>query len=214
MKKINRLYKERGINMKKIITFLVVLSLVFTVTVSCSDETNEKPKDDETVTKENTDKDNKQTTDETKEKEEVKELSYALYLINETEPFIMTEKFDINSDDSKLENSNIKKVALKHLVDFKGFKNLVSPVPKGTKLLGLDIKDSKAFVNFSSEFVENMKDNKNYTKASIAAIVNTLTFFEDIESVVFKVDDKKINSINGLDMDKAFEFSGDYFLDK
>lgn len=200
--------------MKKTITFLIIISLIFTVTVSCSDDIDEKPKDEDTLTEENTENEDIQNTDENKEEKEVKKLQYALYLIDKTDSFIVTEKFDIESDNSKLENSNIKEVALKHLVDFKGFKSLVSPIPKETKLLNLEIKDANAVINFSNEFVENMKNDSNYTKASIAAIVNTLTFFEDIDSVIFKVDGSKLKTLNGVDMDKTFKFNGEYFLDK
>lgn len=68
-------------------------------------------------------------------------------------------------------------------------------IPKGTKLLGLSIKGGTANVNLSKQF-ESGGGTLSMT-LRIAQVVNTLTQFEDVSRVAFRIEGKKVKSIGG-----------------
>lgn len=70
-------------------------------------------------------------------------------------------------------------------------------IPKGTKLLGVTIKDKMATVDFSDEFVKNHPGGSSGEIMTIFSVVDTLTEFPAIESVRFLVAGKEIDTIAG-----------------
>ena len=73
----------------------------------------------------------------------------------------------------------------------------VNIIPKGTKLYGLEVKNKIAYVNFSKEFVKNFNGGSTGEIFLVGSIVNTLTEFPQVTSVVFMVDGKPIDTIAG-----------------
>ena len=73
----------------------------------------------------------------------------------------------------------------------------VNIIPKGTKLHGLEVKNKIAYVNFSKEFVKNFNGGSTGEIFLVGSIVNTLTEFPQVTSVVFMVDGKPIDTIAG-----------------
>jgi len=71
--------------------------------------------------------------------------------------------------------------------------------PKGTKVLGLTVKDGLATVNMSKEFLNKGQGEYERTM-SLYAIVNTLTEFPTIKKVLFQADGKKIEVVGQMDM--------------
>ena len=85
-------------------------------------------------------------------------------------------------------------VALKAVVD-----SNAKYFPKGTKVLGLNVKDGLATVNMSKEFLD--KGQGEYARTmSLYAIVNTLTEFPTIKKVLFQADGKKIEVVGQMDL--------------
>jgi len=80
-----------------------------------------------------------------------------------------------------------------------GTKNaeLVSVMPAGTKLRHISIKDKIAYVDFNDSLVKNNTGGSASEMLLVAAIVNTLTEFHDIQKVQIMVEGKKIDTISG-----------------
>jgi germination protein M len=77
--------------------------------------------------------------------------------------------------------------------------NNVKSFPKGTKVLGLVVKDGLATINMSKEFLAKGQGEYERTM-SLYAIVNTLTEFPDIKKVLFQAEGKKIDVLGQMDM--------------
>ncbi len=95
------------------------------------------------------------------------------------------------------QNEHPAQTALELLVA--GTKNpeLISIVPHGTKVLGVKIKNHIAYADFNSAIVKNNPGGSTEEMLLVAAIVDTLTEFHDIQKVQILVDGKTVDTING-----------------
>lgn len=66
--------------------------------------------------------------------------------------------------------------------------DLVSPLPAGTRLLGVQVEDGLCTVNFSREFESNCWSSPIEQRLTLMSVVNTLTQLETISRVEFAVD--------------------------
>lgn len=83
--------------------------------------------------------------------------------------------------------------------------NLKSVLPEGTRLLGLEVKNGTAEVNFNSMFMRNMNAGAQLEELILLAVVNTLTEFPEIERVQFLIEGQVVESIGGhVETDKPF----------
>lgn len=196
--------------MKKLITILLTITLITTLFVGCSKK--DKIKEPESLN-DNAAAETKIESENTKE-DEIEDINYVLYLRHKAMPFIFAEKYTIKADDSRLKDKNIEWIALEHLINFKGFQDFISPVPEGTKLLDLTKENGVVYVDLSKEFIDNMPNDEQSTKMAVDSIVDTLTFFDGNESVMFKIEGQAVSEINGVDLSKQFYFSSDFFSDK
>ena len=73
-------------------------------------------------------------------------------------------------------------------------------IPAGTKLLGVEVTNKIAKVNFSQEFLSESLDSSILDDYIIYTIVNTLTEIPDIEAVSFSIDDKDIREYGNVDL--------------
>lgn len=200
--------------MKKIMSLILMLTLIITLGIGCS-----KGKDTNTGNqdiKNNKENIEEEIEDNSKDEntEEVNEIQYVIYLKSKSGPILSTESRFIKENDERLENRTIEEIALEDLINFREIENLKSPVPEGTKVLGITKDESTVIVDLSKEFVENMGSTTTDTKLAVAAIVNTLTILEENDKVVFKIEGEKVDSINGINMDKEFEYNIEFFPDK
>ncbi len=199
--------------MKKLISITLIIILVFTVAIGCSKKENTS----QDTQKQHNDEVNNGTDiqDENEDKgEEIEDVEYVLYIRYKSEPFIESERFTIPNNDNRLKEKLLEQIALEHLMNFGGFGELISPIPEDTKLLNFTKEDGLITVDFSQEFVNNMKYNEYNTAVSVAAIVNTLTVFNNDLKVIFKVDGNELIKLNGVDMNKKFKYSDEFFIDK
>jgi germination protein M len=104
---------------------------------------------------------------------------------------VMAEKYIVPK------NSHPAQTAMELLIA--GPKNaaLEPIVPAGTKLRNISIKDHIAYVDFNDKLVKNNNGGSTSEILLVAAIVNTLTEFHDIQKVQILVEGKKIDTISG-----------------
>ncbi len=75
---------------------------------------------------------------------------------------------------------------------------LISPFPEGTKLLGVQVSDKIAYINFSEELLSN-KDDKVSERAMIKAVTLTLKEFNVISKAKLFVNGKALENISTAD---------------
>lgn len=95
---------------------------------------------------------------------------------------------------------NAIETAMRSLVTQGSGKDMSNPIPEGTRLLGLDVRDGLATVNFSKEFVENFKGGSTGEALVIGTILRTLGQFPEVRQVRILVEGKAIESLGHLDL--------------
>lgn len=86
-------------------------------------------------------------------------------------------------------------------------------LPAATKVLGLNIKDGIASVNFSKEFLAKGQGEYNQTML-VYGVVNTLTEFSSIKKVQFLVEGKKVEVLGQMDLATPLERNKSYLPKK
>lgn len=82
---------------------------------------------------------------------------------------------------------------------------LVSVLPKDTKLKNIWVKDHVAYVDFNDKLVKNSQGGSISEVLLTAALANTLTEFPDVKKVQILVEGQKISSLTGhMDMSEPF----------
>lgn len=76
--------------------------------------------------------------------------------------------------------------------------NLTITIPKGTRLLKIELKDGVAYVDFSKELSENHPGGSSAELQTIYSIVNTITLnFPEIKKVQILIEGKKADTLAG-----------------
>jgi len=75
--------------------------------------------------------------------------------------------------------------------------DLVSVVPKATKVKSVVVRDKIAFVDFSAEIAKRGFGGSATEILAVGAIVNTLTEFPGVEQVQILVEGKKVDTLYG-----------------
>lgn len=76
---------------------------------------------------------------------------------------------------------------------------LVNPIPKGARLLSLEVKDGLATVDLSKEFSDNFTGGSEDEALTIGAILRTLGQFPKIKKVQFMLESKPLDTLGHLD---------------
>ncbi|MCQ2577191.1 MAG: GerMN domain-containing protein [Treponema sp.] len=71
-------------------------------------------------------------------------------------------------------------------------KDLMSLIPKGSKLIGASVKDGVATLNFNDEFAINTDGEEGF-KAQLMQVVYTATSFSTVKSVQFLIEGEKVD---------------------
>lgn len=95
---------------------------------------------------------------------------------------------------------NPVKAALLRLIEQGGNSGLANPIPKGTRLLGVTVKNGLATVDFSREFRDNFTGGSEEEGLLIGATLKTLGQFPEIKQVIFLVEGKPLDSLGHLDL--------------
>ena len=73
-------------------------------------------------------------------------------------------------------------------------------IPPGTKLLGVDIYENFAKINFSQDFLQNSLESGILDEYVIYTIVNTVTEIPEIEGVIFLIEGIRIKLYGKVDL--------------
>jgi len=71
------------------------------------------------------------------------------------------------------------------------------PIPKGTKLLGVSVKNNIAYVNFSQELKKNHPGGSMGEMLTVYSIVDTLTEFPEVHKVQILIDSAVVETLVG-----------------
>ena len=140
-------------------------------------------------------------------------LNYILYLKFEDQDYLYDEMYSVEKSEVDLENQTLEAFLIQQLIDVKPIRNLVSPIPEGTKLLAVEKADGIVWVDLSKEF------NKNgMTKAeaglALASVVNTLTLLDGNDQVKILIEGEEVAEYYEIKTDKPLYFIESYFPDK
>ena len=73
-------------------------------------------------------------------------------------------------------------------------------IPAGTRLLGVEVYENLAEIDFSQEFLENSLDSRILDEYIIYSIVNTITGVPEISGVIFFIEGKRIKLFGNIDL--------------
>ncbi|MGE5630872.1 MAG: GerMN domain-containing protein [Caulobacteraceae bacterium] len=82
--------------------------------------------------------------------------------------------------------------------------SLVNPFPEGTKLLGVQVKDGSAYINFSEQILARQGD-KMSENAMIKAVTLTLKEFPQIQKAKIFVNGKIVENTDGIGADSYLD---------
>jgi germination protein M len=94
-------------------------------------------------------------------------------------------------------NSYPAKTALELLAASPIKPELVSVLPPGTKVLSVNVKNHIAYADFNDKLIKNNSGGSTDEILLVAAIVDTLTEFPEIQKVQILVNGEKVDTING-----------------
>ncbi|MBO8126586.1 MAG: GerMN domain-containing protein [Firmicutes bacterium] len=122
-----------------------------------------------------------------------REIELTLYFGDENAEFLRpeTRRVQISPGESKLA------VAVTELIKGPTEPGLTITIPEGTRLLGLEVKDNVAWVNFSREIQTRHWGGSAGEMLTTFSVVNTLTEFPEVQAVQFQVEGKVLDSIWG-----------------
>ena len=83
---------------------------------------------------------------------------------------------------------------------------LVSPLPRGTKLLNFRISDGLCTLDFSQEFEQNAFSQSYAQRTTLLSLVNTLTLLEGIDRVEFHLEGNLMARYQELTLSKALSY--------
>jgi len=104
---------------------------------------------------------------------------------------------DISYWDKLFNKENIAKKVISLLLEGPKSPSLRSPIPKGTRLLRISIRNNIAYVSFSNELKNNHPGGSTEELLTIYSIVNTLTELPWIKKVQILVGDATLDTLAG-----------------
>lgn len=199
--------------MKKIITYLLLVALVFTVVTGCKKKDESNQVDLDQAPKSTEEQANQTGGDSKKQEEASKDVDYILYLRYKDKPFLYDEVFSVNINDEDLKEKSIEQFILEQLVNFKPQGDIISPVPEGTKVLYVETKDKNVIVNLSKEFLEK-EMTRNDAMLAIGGIINSMVAIPSNETAQIMVEGKLLEKYNGVKTSDPMHFLEGLFPDK
>lgn len=76
-------------------------------------------------------------------------------------------------------------------------KDLVSPIPRATRVISIEIKGNTAYVDLSKEFKDNHSGGSSAEMQAIYSIVNTVTMNSTVELVQILIEGSKTDTLAG-----------------
>lgn len=105
----------------------------------------------------------------------------------------------ISAKDSVIE------ATIRALIEQGSTADLTNPIPKGTELLGVQVRDGLAKVDFSREFRENFTGGSEGEALVIAVILRTMAQFDEVKKVQILVEGKPVDSLGHADLSQPLD---------
>lgn len=199
--------------MKKILIYLLMVTLVFSMLTGCKKKDEAAELDLGEIAKDNEGEVVEAINDAGNQEETVDEVEYILYLRYKDKPFLYDELFSVNINDESFKEKSIEEFILDKLIGFSGQGELISPVPKGTKVLSIERQGKNVTVNLSKEFLEKKMSSSDAT-LTIGGIVNSIVAIPGNETAQIMVEGKLLETYNGMKTAKPMHFLEGVFPDK
>jgi spore germination protein GerM len=90
--------------------------------------------------------------------------------------------------------------AIEKLIKHDKSSRLANPMPDGTRLIGLNLKNGTVTVNLSSEFTDNFHGGSEAETLIMESILRTLSQFPNVKKVRLLVEGKSIDTLGHLDL--------------
>ena len=190
--------------MKKFIAIFLLVLMVFSLAACTKSNT---PSDDNDIVDENPQDVVEEEEDEVVEPTpSTDEVEITLYFANkeyvetgdESLEKLIPEKRTVEYGDISLEERVVKE-----LMKGPDSDELSTVIPSNVKLLGVEVSDGTAFVNFAGEGLYGGSMQEDFT---ISQIVNSLVELDDVERVQFLIDGQKAETLMGhIEISEPFE---------
>lgn len=105
---------------------------------------------------------------------------------------------------------SMEKTVVSELIKGPHKEGLQSSIAAGTKLLGIETKDSVCFVNFSGEFISKASPGSLSTTLTLYSVVNSLCALEGVESVQILVNGEAGVEFGNAVLDIPYEAKEEY----
>lgn len=122
-----------------------------------------------------------------------------LYFITQKGDMLSAEMKLISFGEKEKRTQYLATSLVKALIAGPSNTRLVATIPEGTTLNSLKLSDGEAIVDFGGDFLSGIKNDTARGRLILAAVVNTLTEFKDIDCVTILYNGKDISGIGGLD---------------
>lgn len=120
-------------------------------------------------------------------------------VVENNQPRLQATTRTISGKDSLIETT------LRALIEQGSTDGLTNPIPKGTELLGVEVKDGLAKVDFSREFRDNFTGGSEGEALIIAVILRTMAQFDEVKRVQILVEGKPIDSLGHADLSQPLD---------
>ncbi|PRX17802.1 sporulation and spore germination protein [Orenia metallireducens] len=108
----------------------------------------------------------------------------------------------------KVKTNNLYDNVVKELIEGPESEELEMTIPTQTKLLGVEVKERIAIVNFSKEIQTKHWGGSTGETITVYSIVNTLTALDGIDKVQILVEGVKVQTLVGhLELDNPLTFN-------
>lgn len=126
-------------------------------------------------------------------------VSLTLYFSDKDATRLLQEKRTVR------QTEDMPKTAVEELLAGSSTPELVTVIPRGTKLISLSVKQGIAFVDLTSDILNTPNRGSASESMIVTSIVNTLTEFPEIEKVQILIDGKNKETLYGhMDLSQPF----------
>lgn len=199
--------------MKKVIAYILLITLAFTMLTGCKKKEASKEIDIEKANQTNEEQSENNSKESENQEEASKEVDYILYLRYKDKPFLYDEVFSIDINDEKLKDKSIEQFILEELINFKPKGEIISPVPEGTKVLSIKREDKNVIVNLSKEFIEKKMSDSD-AMLTVGSVINSIVAIPGNETAQIMVEGKLLEKYNGVKTSEPMYFLEGLFPDK
>jgi spore germination protein GerM len=131
----------------------------------------------------------------------ISEKKVSVYFSTERAMYLAPEKRLVKKD-------NLFQNTINKLIEGPKDNVLNKTIPDGVKLLGIEVEDGRARINFNRALVDNHWGGSTGERMTVYSIVNTLTQFSEIRRVLILIEGKRVETLVGhMDLSEPLSFN-------